>query len=199
MKNSSDTSPLCRQLITVETESPTSIHAVLTVYHNDGAGWVQTMESIPAVIGKHGIDARKAEGDRKTPQGLYDVGEAFGTAPAPEGTKLPYRIATEHDYWVDDPESDDYNRWVHYEGNPSERWKSFERLTDPLYTHAVVIKYNEDPVVKGKGSAIFLHRWKSGDTPTLGCVAIAYEDLVRLLGVLDPAKHPKINMTVSGQ
>lgn len=199
MTTSSDTITVCRQLIVVESESPSSIHATLAVYQNDGAGWVQTMEKIPAVVGKHGISHHKREGDGKTPAGLYALGEAFGTEPAPLGTALPYRVVTEHDYWVDDPQSYDYNRPVHYEGNPSDRWASFERLNDPLYNHVIVINYNEDPIVKGMGSAIFLHRWRNENAPTQGCVAISHDHLVRLLKMIDPARKPKISITVLGQ
>jgi|GEM_PF-2120414 len=39
------------------------------------------------------------------------------------------------------------------------RWKSFERLTHLLYKYAVVVCYNDNPMAKGKESAIFLHIW----------------------------------------
>jgi L,D-peptidoglycan transpeptidase YkuD (ErfK/YbiS/YcfS/YnhG family) len=61
-----------------------------------------------------------------------------------------------------------------------------------------VIGYNDDPVVPGKGSAIFLHyarsvgesrsdNKKSSDfSPTAGCVALKREDLVAALEQLQP-------------
>jgi L,D-peptidoglycan transpeptidase YkuD (ErfK/YbiS/YcfS/YnhG family) len=49
---------------------------------------------------------------------------------------------------------------------------------DHLYDLLAVLGYNDDPVVPGKGSAIFLHMAKPGYLPTQGCVALAYHDLL---------------------
>ena len=49
---------------------------------------------------------------------------------------------------------------------------------DHLYDLLAVLGYNDDPVVPGKGSAIFLHMAKPGYLPTQGCVALAYDDLL---------------------
>jgi L,D-peptidoglycan transpeptidase YkuD (ErfK/YbiS/YcfS/YnhG family) len=54
----------------------------------------------------------------------------------------------------------------------------------------VVINYNMSPTVPGKGSAFFLH--ETENTPTEGCVSIPQGDLVRILGWLEPARHPRI-------
>jgi len=56
-----------------------------------------------------------------------------------------------------------------------------------------VIEYNMHPIVKGKGSAIFLHVWKQRGA-TAGCVAMSEEMVLRILGWLDPAKKPLIIM-----
>jgi D-alanyl-D-alanine dipeptidase len=64
---------------------------------------------------------------------------------------------------------------------------------DDQYKYGVVIEYNMHPIVKGKGSAIFLHVWKSGDS-TLGCVSMSEEMILSILGWLDPAKKPLIIM-----
>jgi L,D-peptidoglycan transpeptidase YkuD (ErfK/YbiS/YcfS/YnhG family) len=182
------------QLIVVEAGSPSSFRAALSVYEKTGEHWIRIMNSIPAVIGKNGMSDDKMEGDGKTPIGLYELGEAFGTKHAPDGIAMPYRQVTKYDYWIDDPHSVDYNRPIYYEGNPSSRWQSFERLTHPLYSHAIVIRYNDNPVVKGKGSAIFIHEWKNESSPTLGCIAVSYNNLVRLLRLLNPAKKPEIRI-----
>ena len=90
---------------------------------------------------------------------------------------------------MDDPSSPQYNRWV--EAPVSAGWTSAEHLIDyPLeYACAVVIEYNTQELVPGRGSAIFLH---CGSRPTSGCVAVQEADLLRILRWLDPAKQPEI-------
>ena len=53
-----------------------------------------------------------------------------------------------------------------------------------------MLEHNTDPVVPGKGSAIFLHVWSGPGKPTAGCVAAAEADVRRLLGWLDRARRP---------
>ena len=47
----------------------------------------------------------------------------------------------------------------------------------------VVLGHNDDPVVAGAGSAIFLHLARDGYAPTEGCVALNRNDLEALLAV----------------
>jgi L,D-peptidoglycan transpeptidase YkuD (ErfK/YbiS/YcfS/YnhG family) len=57
---------------------------------------------------------------------------------------------------------------------------------DGLYDLIVVIGYNDDPVVPGKGSAIFLHVASPDYRPTHGCVALARDDLLAVLADVGP-------------
>ena len=57
---------------------------------------------------------------------------------------------------------------------------------DGLYDLVVELGYNDDPVVPGKGSAIFLHIARPDYAPTEGCVALAEPDLRRLLARCGP-------------
>ena len=59
-------------------------------------------------------------------------------------------------------------------------------MADGLYDLVVVIGYNTDPVVPGRGSAIFLHVARPDFSPTAGCIAIERDVLARLLGLLGP-------------
>jgi L,D-peptidoglycan transpeptidase YkuD (ErfK/YbiS/YcfS/YnhG family) len=104
---------------------------------------------------------------------------------------MPYRQATEDDFWVDDVNSEDYNKWVKGKPNAAS-WEKMKR-DDDQYKYGVVIEYNMHPIVKGKGSAIFLHIWKQGGA-TAGCIAMPEEMVLRILGWLDPAKRPLIIM-----
>jgi L,D-peptidoglycan transpeptidase YkuD (ErfK/YbiS/YcfS/YnhG family) len=58
------------------------------------------------------------------------------------------------------------------------------------YRHLAVIDYNTHPIVRGRGSGIFLHR--STGRPTLGCISLPLAQLVTLLRWLDPTASPLI-------
>lgn len=153
--------------------------------------WLPVNETL-AVIGKNGMTREKKEGDMKTPIGLFQMGTGFGTRPAPSPSSWPYRLAGQNDYWVDDPLSPDYNQWVCYSGDPRSRWQSFEQLAIPPYTYAAVIRYNDSPVVPGKGSAIFFHIWSGPESYSAGCVTVAEEEVAKVLRWMAPEQIPLI-------
>ena len=64
---------------------------------------------------------------------------------------------------------------------------SAERLwrKDGIYDLIVPLGYNDDPVVPGAGSAIFLHVARPDFAPTAGCVALAFADLLIVLAAAD--------------
>lgn len=180
--------PTVKQRILVKSTSLNK--AQVQLQELDGANWknVQTYE---AVIGKNGTGKTK-EGDGKTPIGAYSLGTAFGWGEALPNLQYPFKRVTSNDYWIDDVKSKDYNKWVTYSGNPSQRWNSFERMNHPLYKYGVVIRYNEDPIIAGKGSAIFLHMKNSTTKYTLGCIALNEQDLITLIKWLNKDKNPKM-------
>jgi len=144
-----------------------------------------------AVIGRNGLAApgQKKEGDGKTPSGLYPLGPAFGYAPA-IATGLDYKEIGDLDFWVDDMNSAQYNQWVH--GKPQAA--SYERMKRPdnLYQYGVVIGYNMHPIVRGAGSAIFMHVWRRYNSSTAGCVALSERKLRRILRWLNKQSQPVI-------
>ena len=180
-----------RQVIFVQNSNDTKVSPKLILWEKNSGRWEPVFDPIPAVVGRQGIAAldEKREGDGKTPSGAYSLGSAFGYASSIH-TKLDYYQVTENDFWVDDPKSLQYNQWVH----ATPQANSFERLKrdDDLYKYGLVINYNTDPVVPGKGSAIFLHVWRGQNQPTAGCVAVAEKDIIRILQWLDKDKHPVI-------
>lgn len=179
-----------RQLLVVEAPDYVSIRAKLTLWEleNEDAGWRQ-VGAAPAAIGRSGVSPLKREGDGRTPAGRFRMGTGFGALPAPAGT-WPYRVTNERDYWVDDPNSPDYNKWIRFDGVPEERWKSFERLTIPPYRKAAVIRYNDRPIVRGRGSAIFFHVWGGPDSGSAGCVTTTEADVLRVLEWMVPEAEP---------
>ena len=64
--------------------------------------------------------------------------------------------------------------------------KNFGR-NDHLYDIVVVLEYNDNPPITGKGSAIFMHIARKDYAPTAGCVALAREDLLEILKTADAA------------
>lgn len=159
-------------------------------YEKQNDIWAQVREE-PAVIGRAGFAAsgQKREGDRKTPAGVFELGTAFGID-AKIDSKMPYRQTTDEDKFIDDVQSDQYNTWVR--GPTAAR--SFEKMrrSDSLYDHGIVVRYNMDPVVRGRGSAVFLHQWRGPDKGTMGCVAMSRDRLLALLKWLDPARQPRL-------
>ena len=178
-----------QQLIVVEVADPSDTFAQLQAFDRVDGRWEPAFAPTTARVGRTGISPDHHEGDGTTPEGVFTLTEAFGNGPDP-GTTLPYRPVHNQDYWVTDPASPYYNTWQ--SGPPAGRWGSAEALwtLTQAYRHAVVIDYNRDPVVAGRGSAMFLH--VRNENPTSGCVAIDLDRLVEIMRWLDPAKAPKI-------
>ena len=179
------------QLIFVTNRDASSFSVGIDFLEKNGGLWKIVFPRVNATIGEKGFASlnKKKEGDRRSPTGIFRLGTAFGYGPS-VATKMPYRQATEEDFWVDDVDSEDYNKWVR--GPPKAASAEKMKREDGLYKYGIVIEYNTDPVIKGRGSAIFLHRWGGRGRPTLGCVATPEGNVLRLLEWLDPAKKPLI-------
>ena len=139
-----------------------------------------------AFIGKNGITIDKKEGDGKTPEGMYELGLAFGMHDKKQisiDSSIEYIKINENLYWVDDVNSTYYNQLVDSR-KVIKDWKSAEHLIEypKQYEYAIEIKTNIGNV-PGKGSAIFLHC--SNNKPTAGCVAIDRENMIKLFKMLN--------------
>ncbi len=181
-----------RQLIFATNRDPSSSVVTIQILERNDGVWRMVLPEFAGSIGAKGFASigEKREGDGKSPTGIFPLMMAFGYDPSVE-TKMPYRQATEDDFWVDDAGSEDYNKWVRGKPNATS-WEKMRRDSDQ-YKYGLVIGYNMDPVVKGKGSAIFLHVWRDGGA-TLGCVSMPEEMVLRILRWLDPARKPLIVM-----
>ena len=144
----------------------------------DGKSWEKAFE-VPCHYGKNGLSANRHEGDGTTPIGLFKVTLAFGNAPDP-GSAMPYRQITKTSYWSG--EKEDYNTWVEVEPGMREMKKSEYLFRFKVsYKYAMSIDFNTNPVVYGKGFAIFIHCDYPGDDTTAGCVALEEEYMLRLI------------------
>lgn len=178
------------QVLLVVGEESSGFTAMLYPLEKKDNKWRNAFPPQQALIGGKGFapPGEKKEGDIKTPSGVFALKRAFGYE-AELNSRMPYRQAGEDDLWVDDVNSSDYNRWVR-RGETSAA--SFEelKLNDDLYKYGIVIEYNTDPVVRGAGSAIFIHVRRGENLPTFGCVALSERDILKILGWLDPAGKP---------
>ncbi len=175
------------QLIVVDSGGGSS--AVITYYQKNGGKW-EAPEDMPAVRGFVGMGGvgQASEGESVTPAGLFGISTAFGFD-ASVDTGLDYFQVTEDTYWVDDPNSEYYNQ--HIEGTDDMDWQSAEHMIDypNNYNYGFAFDYNTDPVVKGAGSAFFMH---VNSMPTHGCVAVSEEDMINTLSWLDNQYSPCI-------
>jgi len=133
-----------------------------------------------AALGRGGVRADKREGDGATPAGLLPLRRVFYRAdrvPPPDCAVAIEPIAP-NDGWCDDETREEYNRWVRlpYDGHYEELWRQ-----DGLYDVVGVLGWNDAPVQRGCGSAIFLHVARTDHAPTEGCIALALSDLKRVL------------------
>lgn len=177
------------QLIAATGKKLDSTKVTIRVFEKRKGEWRRALTTMQGVIGKNGFAKNKKEGDGKSPIGMFSLGTAFGSQAKPAKLKIAYKKVTKYDFWIDDVTSPDYNKWKTYNGNPSKKWKSFERMNHELYQYGAVINYNTKPIVKGKGSAIFLHIWRSEQGTTAGCVATSEKNVLTLLRWIDPTKN----------
>lgn len=176
----------CSQLVVVESSGN---NAVVSFYEKQDSGlWQDTGLTVSGWVGVNGVDEKSQEGDGKTPYGLFSVGEAFYIGEEPETGLNSFQV-TENTYWVDDPQSVYYNQKV--EGTENKDWNSAEHMMSyyQSYKYGFVVNFNMDPIVPGKGSAIFFH---CGTAPTAGCVAVPESSVLSYLERLDKNKNPYI-------
>lgn len=178
------------QVLLVTNEEPSGFTATLHVLEKRSNIWKEAFPPMPVLVGRKGFapPGKKQEGDRMTPSGIFALKRSFGYAEEIH-SRMPYRQAGEEDIWVDDPESPDYNRWLRKDETSAASFELMKRKDD-LYKYGIVIEYNTDPIIKGAGSAIFIHVRGGENLPTMGCVALSESDLLKVLDWLDPAAEP---------
>ena len=131
-------------------------------------------------IGKRGITNNKKEGDLKTPKGNFLFKSIFYRKDKVSNLQcfLNKKIIKKNMGWCNDPGSKHYNKLIYFPFKESAEklW-----LAKRVYDVIVVINYNLKPVIKNKGSAIFLHITNKNYSPTKGCIAINKKDMLFLI------------------
>ena len=135
-------------------------------------------------IGRSGFSKNKREGDGFTPIGSFYIENIYYRSDRINNldSKINKNIIHESHGWCDDPSQKEYNQLVQFPFN-----FSAEKLyrNDSLYDVVGVLNYNNNPIMPGLGSAIFIHIAKDDYGPTEGCIALKQEDLLYLLSLID--------------
>lgn len=137
----------------------------------------------PCTIGRGGLTADKREGDGATPRGRHHI---TGLLYRPDRMARPAPWAEPirpGDLWSDEPQDEDYNTLVRapYTGSHEAL-----RRADPLYDLVLLTDWNWPDATPGRGSAIFLHRWRRPGYPTEGCIAFRPDHLRRIAALAAP-------------
>ena len=141
-------------------------------------------------IGKNGLKINKKEGDKSTPIGFFNIGKLYWRSdrvPKPS-TELICKKIKKNMAWCNDVDSRFYNKEIKIN-----KKIKFEKLyrKDHKYDYLILIKYNYKKIVKGNGSAIFIHLTKNYKY-TAGCIALSKKDFLILAKLVN--KKTKIRI-----
>ena len=142
-------------------------------------------------IGKSGLTRSKKEGDLATPKGLFKLGLLYYRKDRIKLRKcaIKRKIIKKNMGWCHDTRSKKYNKEISF---PFKYRAEKLYRKDNIYNIFINIKYNHSPVIKGKGSAIFLHLCKKKYKATSGCVAIEKKDFLKIIPLIN--KRTKISI-----
>ena len=143
-------------------------------------------------LGKGGIKKKKEEGDNITPKGTFKLTKIYYRHDKIKNiTTSIKKIKIKKDMgWCDDPESKFYNKQIRL---PNKFGHEKLYRNDNLYDLILVLNYNTNPIIKNKGSAIFIHVAKNSYKKTKGCIALKREDLIKLVSQVRKDTKIKIN------
>jgi L,D-peptidoglycan transpeptidase YkuD (ErfK/YbiS/YcfS/YnhG family) len=131
-------------------------------------------------LGKSGIGRKKIEGDNITPKGIFKIVKIYYRNDRIKkiSSNLKLIKTTKRMGWCDDPNSKNYNKLIRL----PEKY-DHEKLyrKDNLYDLVLVLNYNMKPIIKNKGSAIFIHVSHKNYKKTAGCIALKKTHLIKLI------------------
>jgi L,D-peptidoglycan transpeptidase YkuD (ErfK/YbiS/YcfS/YnhG family) len=139
--------------------------------------------SFRCTLGKAGIGRKKKEGDNITPKGNYKIVRILYRRDRIKKITSKFKLINikKNMGWCDDPKSKNYNQLIKLPTN-----YSYEKLfrKDNIYDLIVVLDYNMKPIIKNKGSAIFIHIAKKNFKKTAGCIALKKSNLKKLIRII---------------
>ena len=131
-------------------------------------------------LGKGGIKQKEREGDFITPKGKFKLIKIYYRSDRIKkiNSTLKKIKIKKNMGWCDDVSSNYYNKQIKI--NKKIGHEKLHR-EDNVYDIIVVLNYNLNPIIKGKGSAIFLHVAKKNYNKTQGCIALKKNELLYLV------------------
>lgn len=161
----------------------------LTVYKRSKSEdpWKAEITDAAAFMGRGGM-GKTAEGDRKTPCGMFTMNTPFGIKDKEDGFPDNYLKLDDNYYWGGNSGRNTYNKLFDRRNASAEDLKSSEHLVeaDPEYSYAIDTGYNPE-CIPGKGSAIFLH-CKGPKVNTAGCIAVEESVMKKILTLYEDGK-----------
>jgi L,D-peptidoglycan transpeptidase YkuD (ErfK/YbiS/YcfS/YnhG family) len=142
-------------------------------------------------LGRNGIGQKKKEGDLVTPEGKYKLIKIYYRPDRIRKINSPLKkIKIKKNMgWCDDINSKYYNKQIKINKKISHE-KLYRK--DNVYDILVVLNYNLNPIIKGKGSAIFMHIAKKNYSKTQGCIALKKSELLNLVSKIKKNTQIKI-------
>jgi L,D-peptidoglycan transpeptidase YkuD (ErfK/YbiS/YcfS/YnhG family) len=177
-------------IVTAPTDAAKS--GTLTAYQYSAGVWHVAFGPVKAELGFNGLSDNRHEKDGTTPTGTYGIGTTMYGLGTSLNSRYTYHTLACGDWWSGEPDAT-YNQFVQVPCG--QRLPNSEALWEQTvaYQHFAVINFNMDPVVQGRGSAIFLHDDTTSGV-TAGCVALPASTLDSVLAWLDPAQRPLISI-----
>ena len=144
-------------------------------------------------LGKAGIRKKKIEGDNITPKGVFKIVKIYYRKNRLKKLSSKFTLIeiTKSMGWCDDPKSRKYNQPIRL---PTRYSHEILYRRDNIYDLILVLNYNMKPVIKNKGSAIFIHIAKKNYKKTLGCIALKKKDLIKILPIIKRKTKIKISI-----
>ena len=153
-------------------------------------------------IGEGGlkIAKKKVEGDKTTPIGKWCLSSIYYRPDKMLRPKLKKKNTlkihkiTKNCGWCDDIKSNNYNKYIKIKNFQSGNL-NYENLwrEDEAYDIIIVTSHNVEPIIKNRGSAIFIHCSFPDHRNTSGCIALKKKDLVFLVKNLQDNVHINIH------
>ena len=143
-------------------------------------------------LGEAGIKKKEKEGDNVTPKGIFKITSMYYRPDKIKNiiTAVKKIKIKKNNGWCDDPNSNFYNQQISLP-NKFGHEKLYRK--DSLYDLILVLNYNVNPIIKYKGSAIFIHVAKKNYKKTKGCIALKKKHLIELISKIKKNTKIKIN------
>jgi L,D-peptidoglycan transpeptidase YkuD (ErfK/YbiS/YcfS/YnhG family) len=131
-------------------------------------------------LGKAGIGKKEKEGDKITPKGTYKIVKIYYRNDRVKKIFSDFKIfkIKKNMGWCDDPKNKQYNRLVKL---PSKYGYEELHRKDNIYDLVLVLNYNMKPIIKNKGSAIFMHIANKNYKKTAGCIGLKKSHLINII------------------